>query len=180
LKTIHQLKDLRATDPNLFTEQSSNEKPVIYQVLPRLFGNKKQVNKKYGTIDENGTWKGISIGSDTLNISDQEIPVPIIDINRDILSHSYDTDLDKFRNRTAYTGYRYIRKKSKGLRIEKEPMCDGLLIHNYGHGGAGVTLSWGCAVQLGRLLIEEVPPNKKPLASLPVLNLLRTKIRMHW
>jgi glycosidase len=32
-------------------------KPVIYQLLPRLFGNTKTTNKYYGTIDENGTGK---------------------------------------------------------------------------------------------------------------------------
>lgn len=31
-------------------------------------------------------------------------------------------------------------------------MDDTLIVHNYGHGGAGVTLSWGCAEQVQRLL----------------------------
>lgn len=57
MKAIQQLQHLRNIDPNLFTEPFTTEKPVIYQVLPRLFGNKKQVNKKYGTIDENGSGK---------------------------------------------------------------------------------------------------------------------------
>jgi len=30
---------------------------AIYQVLPRLFGNKHTLNKKYGSIDENGCGK---------------------------------------------------------------------------------------------------------------------------
>lgn len=36
---------------------SRPEKPVIYQMLTRLFGNKQSVNKPYGTIEENGVGK---------------------------------------------------------------------------------------------------------------------------
>jgi D-amino-acid oxidase len=31
------------------------------------------------------------------------------------------------------------------VRLEPEPFGDGMLWHNYGHGGAGVSMSWGCA-----------------------------------
>lgn len=33
------------------------EKVFIYQVFPRLFGNTKKLNKKFGTLDENGVGK---------------------------------------------------------------------------------------------------------------------------
>ena len=36
---------------------ASGNKLVIYQLLPRLFGNLKSVNKPYGTIEENGVGK---------------------------------------------------------------------------------------------------------------------------
>jgi D-amino-acid oxidase len=33
------------------------------------------------------------------------------------------------------------------VRLEPEPLPDGRhVVHNYGHGGSGVTLSWGCAL----------------------------------
>ncbi|SHF89217.1 Glycosidase [Microbulbifer donghaiensis] len=38
-------------------ETQSVEKPVIYQVLPRLFGNTNPTNKPWGTIEENGVGK---------------------------------------------------------------------------------------------------------------------------
>jgi len=41
-------------------------------------------------------------------------------------------------------GLRPFRKS--GVRLEKEKLSDGrTVIHNYGHGGSGFTLSWGCA-----------------------------------
>jgi D-amino-acid oxidase len=41
-------------------------------------------------------------------------------------------------------GLRPFRRS--GVRIERDRLRDGrTVIHNYGHGGAGFTLSWGCA-----------------------------------
>lgn len=33
--------------------------------------------------------------------------------------------------------------RATGFRVEVERLADKVLVHNYGHGGAGVTLSWG-------------------------------------
>jgi D-amino-acid oxidase len=44
-------------------------------------------------------------------------------------------------------GLRPFRKS--GVRLEPEKLRDGrTLIHNYGHGGAGFTLSWACAKEV--------------------------------
>jgi D-amino-acid oxidase len=44
-------------------------------------------------------------------------------------------------------GLRPFRKS--GVRLEKEKLSDGrAVIHNYGHGGAGFTMSWGCAKEV--------------------------------
>ncbi|MEW5626503.1 FAD-dependent oxidoreductase [Streptomyces hydrogenans] len=42
------------------------------------------------------------------------------------------------------------------VRVEADRQEDGTLVaHNYGHGGAGVTLSWGCAEETGGLLTAD-------------------------
>jgi D-amino-acid oxidase len=47
---------------------------------------------------------------------------------------------------TERVGLRPVRPS---VRLEAEPLSAGrVLWHNYGHGGAGVTLSWGCAAEL--------------------------------
>ncbi len=38
------------------------------------------------------------------------------------------------------------------VRLERERVRGRTVIHNYGHGGAGVTLSWGCALDVPALL----------------------------
>jgi D-amino-acid oxidase len=42
------------------------------------------------------------------------------------------------------------------VRLEAEPGDGGapLTVHNYGHGGAGITLSWGCAREAAGLAAE--------------------------
>src|SRR5215471_18309873 len=50
-------------------------------------------------------------------------------------------------------GLRPFRKA--GVRLEKEKLRDGrAVIHNYGHGGSGFTLSWGCAHEVMQLAIN--------------------------
>jgi D-amino-acid oxidase len=46
-----------------------------------------------------------------------------------------------------------LRPVRSDVRLERESPAPGrLLISNYGHGGAGVTLSWGCAAEVAELL----------------------------
>lgn len=54
----------------------------------------------------------------------------------------------------SWTGLRPFR--SKGVRLEREVITCGLrnvhVIHNYGHGGGGITLHWGCAGDVANLV----------------------------
>jgi D-amino-acid oxidase len=47
-----------------------------------------------------------------------------------------------------------LRPARSAVRLEREtPRPGSTLVHNYGHGGAGVTLSWGCAGEVSELVI---------------------------
>lgn len=45
-----------------------------------------------------------------------------------------------------------LRPARDEIRLEAEDVGGKLLVHNYGHGGAGFTLSWGCAMSVVRLV----------------------------
>jgi D-amino-acid oxidase len=46
-----------------------------------------------------------------------------------------------------------LRPGRPKVRLESETLADGTLcVHNYGHGGSGVTLSWGCAEEAAALV----------------------------
>ncbi len=51
--------------------------------------------------------------------------------------------------------------RSRNVRLEREP--GSRIVHNYGHGGSGVTFSWGCALEtadrVAQLLAESDSPS---------------------
>jgi D-amino-acid oxidase len=38
-----------------------------------------------------------------------------------------------------------LRPVRSAVRVEREKLAEATIIHNYGHGASGVSLSWGCA-----------------------------------
>ncbi len=48
-----------------------------------------------------------------------------------------------------------LRPGRPSVRVEAQPLGRARCVHNYGHGGNGVTLSWGCARDVLRLVVRE-------------------------
>jgi len=50
-----------------------------------------------------------------------------------------------------------LRPGRSEVRLETVRHSGGIIVHNYGHGGGGVTLSWGCADEVCRRSAAEIP-----------------------
>ena len=70
------------------------EKIFIYQVLPRLFGNSKNVNKENGTIEENGVGKFSDFGNKALK-----------EIKKMGFTHIWYTGVLEHASKTDYSAY---------------------------------------------------------------------------
>ena len=46
-----------------------------------------------------------------------------------------------------------LRPLRPEVRLESEPLGDSVLWHNYGHGGAGISMAWGCAAEITRAVL---------------------------
>lgn len=80
--------------------------------------------------------------------TDPSVPRPIFTVNRALLEPIVGCTVS-LRAARSRVGHRFVREP---LRLESGRSNQRALIHNYGHGGAGVTLSWGCALEVARLL----------------------------
>ncbi|HWM01088.1 MAG TPA: FAD-dependent oxidoreductase [Actinophytocola sp.] len=47
-----------------------------------------------------------------------------------------------------------LRPARSAVRVEAEPLGSAWCVHNYGHGGTGVSLSWGCAREATALAVR--------------------------
>jgi D-amino-acid oxidase len=79
----------------------------------------------------------------TNEVSDNLAPDPET-TSRIVTECSQALNIDKPPVLAERVGLRPFRRS--GVRLERDQLRDGrTVIHNYGHGGAGFTLSWGCA-----------------------------------
>jgi D-amino-acid oxidase len=79
------------------------------------------------------------------------VPLPLYELNRTIMRRLTGADIANYPL-VAYAGFRPVR--IGGVRLERSEHLGRTVIHNYGHGGAGVALSWGCAWRVEQLLQE--------------------------
>jgi D-amino-acid oxidase len=50
-----------------------------------------------------------------------------------------------------------LRPGRSEVRLDTVRSAGGIIVHNYGHGGGGITLSWGCADEVARRGAAEIP-----------------------
>ena len=131
-------------------------RPCDLYCYPRKDGWIVGGSRQKGTINDRGEWNGETTGSPSMEMNGITFPAQIYEVNKEILSHSYNLDMDTQSPVIAYEAYRYIRSEEEGLRLELSEELLKPVIHNYGHGGAGVTLSWGCALEVLRLIEKHV------------------------
>jgi len=46
--------------------------------------------------------------------------------------------------------------RNSSYRLEAETIAGKFIVHNYGHGGAGITLSWGCAAKVREIVQQHI------------------------
>ncbi|CAF1047886.1 unnamed protein product [Rotaria sp. Silwood1] len=116
---------------------------VIPQSDTVVLGGTFQLNDWNTKIDENDTQK-------ILRICSKAFPA-----------------LKQIRHGKVQVGLRPYR--DNGVRLEHEKTIDGMnIVHCYGHSGAGVTLSWGCAKDVVEIVKTLLPPKTKQEDNLPV------------
>ncbi|WP_436348518.1 FAD-dependent oxidoreductase [Natronorubrum sp. FCH18a] len=107
-------------------------------------------------------WEGELDGA-TRTIDGVTVPARIVETNAELLETYADVDLRGAAFSGRY-GYRPVRDPDgEGVRLERERIDGRPVVHNYGHGGAGVTLSWGSAAETASLVRELLEPDPKPI-----------------
>ncbi|MEQ8524481.1 FAD-dependent oxidoreductase [Gracilimonas sp.] len=139
---------------DVYKTESGNSQDIY--CYPRKDGLILGGSRQIGKLDDQENWIGEETVQPIMNINGIEIPAQIYNLHKSIIQETFGVDISEFKNRKVKIGYRYVRKKENGLRLETEELHDKLFIHNYGHGGAGVTLSWGCALEVLQLLEENI------------------------
>jgi len=137
-------------DASIYSDPEGN--PCDVYCYPRKDGWYIGGSRQAGRLDENKNWKGLEWKYDSYKIDGISIPRPVVDLNNEILEQTFGLGLKLSDSLQSMLGYRYVRTYKNGLRLEEDTVSGRKIIHNYGHGGAGVALSWGCALKIAEIL----------------------------
>ncbi|WP_372637863.1 FAD-dependent oxidoreductase [Fodinibius sp.] len=141
---------------------SSGEACDVY-CYPRRDGWVLGGSRETGYLSSPNTMECSKKHAESYQIGGLTIPTAILDINKDILQTTFGHSLSPSDKLHPLIGYRYLRSKEDGLRLDHETMYGKTVYHNYGHGGAGVTLSWGCALALASRITSKNKPQLQKL-----------------
>ena len=115
-----------------------------------------------GRLDRWGRWSGEEPAGPTVDIDGVAVPAALLELNRELIRSATGVDIAPWP-RTATVGYRCARTpESGGVRLEPDSLGHKLIVHNYGHGGAGVALAWSCAVRVAQIIKAERAPGGPP------------------
>jgi D-amino-acid oxidase len=115
-----------------------------------------------GRLDRWGRWSGEEPAAPTVTIDGVAVPVPVLDLNRELIASTTGVDIAPWPMAAA-VGYRCARTpESGGVRLEPDTIGNKLVVHNYGHGGGGVALAWSCAVRVAQIIAAERGPGCPP------------------
>jgi len=116
-----------------------------------------------GYLNAKGEWSGASVKGPEIEVAGISVPKPILELNQQLLL-SWRNQKIETGSLVGREGYRFYRDPDDtGVRLHAEASTRGdLIIHNYGHGGSGITMSWGCALEVARLLSRLDPKSIGP------------------
>lgn len=136
--------------------------PADVYCYPRTDGWLLGGSRQRGHFDSDGSWQSRGDAPPTCELDDVRVPERILTLNQQLLRHLLGIDVLTYPL-DAMVGIRYVRAPGgEGVRLEAETHGGRLVLHNYGHGGAGVALSWSCALEVARLLHARIPPPTCP------------------
>lgn len=143
--------DGRVTDENgdrfSYSYYLNEDDDAFVYAYPRedclLLGGSEQEGEEVG-----GEWVG-EYAERTVSTDGEDVPERIVELNRELIESKCGVDIGPLPKR-GRAGYRPYRRG--GIRTEKETYDGKEVVHNYGHGGAGVTLSWYSANEVYNLI----------------------------
>ena len=107
-----------------------------------MFSDDREAGRLFYIIPRRGEFV---LGGSAVDVESTTPPPPDPDLARAILDRCRQRGFDPGPVLYHRTGLRPGRRE---VRLERE----GRIIHNYGHGGAGYALSWGCAEEVASLV----------------------------
>jgi D-amino-acid oxidase len=157
-RTLFDDSSMRAMKGHILEVPHDRERPLdfSYTYTPREYSDYTYMYPRKETIVFDGSylagdivdgdWEGES-PNNPVTVDGVAVPERLLTVNRDLMR-----DHLQFSDDDVAVKYGYRPYREDGLRVEQS----GDIIHNYGHGGAGVSLSWLSARWVGEY-VTEVP-----------------------